>query len=858
MSEPRISEGTFTVDLSNCDREPIHILGAIQPFGFLLALSNDWHVMRASANVTEFIGRPASALLGQSLSNVFTVDAIHNIRNRLMHLQGSDAVERLFGQSLFDDGVRLFDLVLHYVGGQLVIESEPAQPEQRNAAGTIRGMITRLDPAESMEQFFREGARQVRTLTGFDRVMVYRFDAEGAGEVVAEAAKSGIGSFLGLRYPASDIPAQARVLYLRNLFRIIADVSAAPVPIVPPRDEGGAPLDLSLAVSRAVSPIHIEYLSNMGVAASLSISIVVEGKLWGLFACHHYSPRLPSLERRSLAELFGQVFATKLESRERQVMADYLARARTVGDSLLSALASNASLLEEPGWLGETINRAIESDGMGVSINGRISLTGLAPSEAEFVEIVRALNGAASSRVYATSCITDFIPTATTELAAGMLAMPISRSPRDYVVLFRQEFVRSVRWAGDPHKPVEYGVNGPRLTPRKSFESWSQLVRGRSKPFTPTELKVAEMLRSTLIEVVLRLSEESHVERQLASERQEVLIAELNHRVRNILTLIRALVQRSRGNAVSVEDYVRETDSRINALARAHDQITNDRWGPAALRSLIQTEAEAYFAAKSSHIVLEGPEVLLVPLAFSTLALVIHELMTNSAKYGALSAEGHVNVQWRFGAERELLLSWHEHGGPPVKAPAHQGFGSTIIRRSIPYDLGGNAEVHYHPDGFHAEFSIPAHFVSERLASARNEAVANVSPMAKSAMSATLLEGCNVLVVEDSLVIALFAEDCLLQLGAEEVSTAATISQALAEIARQRPKLALLDVHLGDQTSFPIAERLRAAGVPFVFTTGYGERMSLPESLAGATVLQKPYTREGVASALAALLRPAP
>ena len=854
MSESRINDSPFSVDLSNCDREPIHIPGAIQPFGFLLALSNDWHVMRASANVTAFVGKPAPALLGQPLSNVFTVDAIHNIRNRLMHLHGTDAVERLFGQSLFDDDVRLFDLVMHYVSGQLVIEAEPAQPEQRNAAGTIRGMIARLDPPENIEQFFREGARQVRTLTGFDRVMVYRFDAEGAGEVVAEAAKSGIGSFLGLRYPASDIPAQARVLYLRNLFRVIADVGAVPVPIVPPRDEGGTPLDLSLAGSRAVSPIHIEYLTNMGVSASLSISIVVEGKLWGLFACHHYSPRLPSLERRSMAELFGQIFATKLESRERQVMADYLTRARTVADSLLSALASNAALLEEPGWLGETINRAIESDGMGVSINGRIALTGMTPSEADFVDIVRALNGAASSRVYATSCITNFIPGASTELAAGMMAMPISRSPRDYVVLFRQQFVRSVRWAGDPHKPVEYGVNGPRLTPRKSFESWSELVRGHSKPFTATELKVAEMLRSTLIEVVLRLSEESHVERQLASERQEVLIAELNHRVRNILTLIRALVQRSRSNAGSVEDYVRETDSRINALARAHDQITNDRWGPAALRGLIQTEAEAYFAAKSTHIVLEGPEVLLVPLAFSTMALVIHELMTNSAKYGALSGEGDVIVQWRLGTERALLLTWREQGGPVVKAPAHHGFGSTIIRRSIPYDLGGTAEVHYDPAGFLAEFSIPAHFISERPASARNELLTTASPALTSAMSTTLLKGCDVLVVEDSLVIALFAEDCLLQLGAEAVSTAATVPQALAEIVRKRPKLALLDVHLGDQTSFPVAERLRAIGVPFIFTTGYGERMSLPEDLSHSAVLQKPYTREGIASAVAGLL----
>ncbi len=847
-------ETPFKVDISNCDREPIHILGAVQSFGFLLALSADWQVVRASANVGDFLGKPAEALLGEPLSGLFMPEAIHALRNRLLLLHGADAVERLFALNLVGDSTRLFDIALHVVGGLVVIEAEPAQIEQHSVAGAIRTMIARLDLADGFEAFFREGARQVRALTGFDRVMVYRFDELGDGEVVAESVRSGIGSFLGLRYPASDVPVQARALYLRNLFRVIADVGAPTAAIVPALDATGQPLDLSLAVTRAVSPIHIEYLGNMGVAASLSISIIIDGKLWGLFVSHHYSPRLPSLERRSLAELFGQMFSTKLESRERQLMSDYLARARTVGDSLLAALAGNAALLEEPGWLGETIHRAIESDGVGVSVNGRIALTGLTPSEAEFAQIVRVLNSSALNRVYATNCIADRVPQAASrpELAAGMLAMPISRLPRDYVVLFRQEHVRIVRWAGDPKKPVEYGVSGPRLTPRKSFESWTELLRGRSKPFTAAELSVAEMLRNTLIEVVLRLAEDVNAERQLAAERQELLIAELNHRVRNILNLIRALVQRSRSGAVSIDDYVRETDSRIHALARAHDQITNDRWAPAPLRGLIQTEAEAYCGEKSTHLSLEGPEVLLTPLAFSTLALVIHELTTNSVKYGGLADSGRVIVRWQLGPERELLLHWREQGGPPVQPPRHQGFGSTIIRRSIPYDLGGKAELHYHLAGLEAHFTIPARHVSERATTAA-ETTPAVEPMV-TVVSTGLLDDSKVLLVEDSLLIALDAEDCLLKLGASQVYSAANAPQALEEIERERPRLALLDIHLGDQTSFPVAERLKALGVPFLFTTGYGDRVRLPEALVGTPILQKPYTHEGIAKALANLL----
>lgn len=209
-------------------------------------------------------------------------------------------------------------------------------------------MMSRLDHTETLEAFFREGARQARALTGFDRVMVYRFDEGGSGEVVAEAARAGIGSFLGLHYPASDIPVQARALYLRNLFRIIADVDAVAVPILPQLDEHGRPLDLSMSVLRSVSPIHIEYLKNMGVGASLSISIVVDGRLWGLFACHHYGPRLPSAQSRSTAELFGQMFASRLESRERRLALDYETKARRIADRLLTSVADNASLLDDP------------------------------------------------------------------------------------------------------------------------------------------------------------------------------------------------------------------------------------------------------------------------------------------------------------------------------------------------------------------------------------------------------------------------------------------------------------------------------------------------------------------------------
>ncbi len=852
-----MSQAASPVDLTNCDREPIHQLGSVQPFGFLLAVSADWIVTRASANLSQFLGIAHAEAVGRPVSSILVPDALHSLRNKLATLRGPDVVERIFGIAL-TSGHQRFDVAIHVSHGQIIIEGEPCDEGKEGPSLSMRSMMARLDHTETLEAFFREGARQARALTGFDRVMVYRFDDSGSGEVVAEAARPGIGSFLGLHYPASDIPVQARALYLRNLFRIIADIHAVPVPILPERDEHGRPLDLSMSVLRSVSPIHIEYLKNMGVGASLSISIVVDGRLWGLFACHHYSARLPSAESRSTAELFGQMFASRLESRERRLALDYETKARRIADRLLTSVADNASLLDDPAWLIDALADAIPADGIGVWINGRLAIAGLGPDEKGFAALVRHLNRNAAGRVYAVDRLGETYPDIETDgTVAGMLAIPISRSPRDYVVLFRQEIVRTVRWAGDPHKPVEYGPNGPRLTPRKSFEAWSELVRGRSLPFTEAERRVAETIRVTLIEVVLRLTDEASMARQLANERQELLIAELNHRVRNILGLIGGLIRQSQSTSASLPDYVRQLEGRVQSLSRAHDQITRDHWAPASLRQLLLAEAAAYLGKNAQRIRMTGDDVLLEPQAFSTTALVFHELVTNSAKYGSLSGSGLVELGWERDEDGTLHIRWREKDGPPVTQPKRQGFGSTIIRRSIPYDLGGKAEVRYVSQGLEADFSIPARYVNTVGATGELPAPAPVEAAARPAAARNdePLAGLNVLLVENNLIIAMDGEDILRRLGAE-VATAPSVADAMAFLSGQSFDLALLDVNLGDETSFAIADRLAANNVPFVFATGYGEGIAQAHSHSDAPVLQKPYTIEGVTDILARLAVP--
>ncbi|MEG3124255.1 HWE histidine kinase domain-containing protein [Sphingomonas sp. GB1N7] len=846
---PTIEADPSEVDLTNCDREPIHVPGLIQPFGFLVAVSTDWLVSRVSANVGDFSGLSPDHILGKPLRSIFSDNAEHALRNLASQLRGVDAIERAFNMPLMADGA-LFDVAVHYSGRSLVIEAEPVSESGVDAALLVRTMVVRLDQIDAMETFLREGARQIRALTGFDRVMVYRFDAVGSGEVVAEALRTGVDSFFGLNYPASDIPTQARLLYLRSVFRIIADVASTPVPIIPVLDFAGEPLDQSISVLRAVSPIHIEYLLNMGVQASMSISIIVDGKLWGLFACHHYAPRLPSFAHRSAAELFGRMFSMMLERRERQIAREYAGMARAVADQLTASAARDRKRLKNAGWLGDVIFGAIPADGIGVSIEGDIVLTGLTPNEAQFSAVIDQLNRLSPSQVFATDNIASHLPDATAfaDKAVGLLAIPTSRSPRDYVVLFRTERLHAVRWAGNPEKEIQYGPNGPRLTPRKSFEAWSKLVEGTSLPFTTAELQVAETLRVALLEIVLQLLDAAGRERAHAIAHQETLIAELNHRVRNILSLIRGLISQTRDSALTADAFVTTLDNRVQALARAHDQLTAERWGPARLIDLILTETHAYLGEKRERIMLDGPNVLIDPTAFTALALVVHELVTNAAKYGALSDSGNVRLHWSIDDSGNLAIRWREADGPPVTPPTRKGFGSTIIEQSIPYDLGGQADVSYASAGFEADFVIPARFVGEILPDAERIEM----PVRAVDAVGRPLEGCVVLLVEDSMIIALDCEDNLRELGAQEVYTAATVDLALALIEERQIDFAILDFNLGDETSLAAAHRLVDRNVPFAFATGYGDAPEVRDSLAKIEVIRKPYNAAALAIAIKA------
>ncbi len=567
-----MSARTMPVDLTNCDREPIHLLGAVQPFGFLLIVSSpDWLIERVSHNVSHWLDADPSELLGKPLDLIVGADAVHTIRG---HLQGAvmgDTTARIFGLALAN-GLKM-DAAVHVVNDSVVIECEPTSDDNLlNAAATVRGMMARLQQTETERSFHRVAAREMRALTGFDRVMVYRFDEDGSGEVVAESARAGLESYLGLHYPASDIPQQARLLYARNWLRIIPDVNAVPVSIEPPLDRQGRPIDLSMSVLRSVSSIHIEYLRNMGVQASMSVSILRQNRLWGLFACHHYAPHLIDFGRRTAAELFGQMFSLLMENREREAESAYEIRGQKLHQRLVTLMAAEGQQLESIVTHLDDISDLLACDGIGLWMRDRAILKGRTPDQAQFEQLVTYLKQREIVEIHARNNIgAEFSPgTEFADRAAGMLVVPLSNPAGDYLIFFREEAARQVTWAGDPSKPVSVGRLGERLTPRRSFALWKETVRGSSLPWKPVECRIAENLRVSLLEVILRLTNLTIDERKRNQERQHLLIAELNHRVRNILNLIRGVITQSKDAAGTLESFTSVVGGRIQALARAH------------------------------------------------------------------------------------------------------------------------------------------------------------------------------------------------------------------------------------------------------------------------------------------------
>jgi light-regulated signal transduction histidine kinase (bacteriophytochrome)/CheY-like chemotaxis protein len=830
---------TKPVDLTNCDREPIHIPGSIQSHGCLLACDGSVAVVRRhSANTAAMLGLGGIDINGATLDDLIGEQATHDIRNAAAKWGSLTRPGLLLGLKIARSD-NTFNVAVHRHRGVSIVEFELAtEAEVTPPLELARLLIGRIGQVCELDALFDNAARLLRAALGYDRVMIYRFAHDGSGQVISEARRSDLESFHGQHFPASDIPQQARILYLQNTVRIVSDSNGDRVAIEPALDASGEPLDLSFAHLRSVSSVHCEYLRNMGVGASMSISIISGGVLWGLIACHHYEPRVLPMEQRVAAEMFGEFFSLQLDALTQKQKLLASERARGFLDRLMQNVLPHGEVEDLLRDNVRDFTALLPCDGIGLYINKSWTAHGSTPPAVAVPALMAFIASMADGRVWASNALSECWPSAEDYRAAvsGVMAVPLSQLPRDYLVFFRKEVAQTVNWGGDPNKRYESGPLGDRLTPRKSFAIWKQEVERQSLPWLQDERDTAEAARTALVEVVMRHSEMLADERHKADLRQKMLNEELNHRVKNILALIKSLVSHPVEEGRSIEAYVTSLKGRIQALSLAHDQVIRGGGG-GGLRDLAEAELSPYKDAVA-RIALDGSDVLLDSRAFSVLALVLHELATNAAKYGALSVNtGRLSLNWQRTETGDCEIDWLERDGPRVHAIAKPGFGSMLIGRSVPYDLGGESEVHYEEPGARVRLLIPARFVTWLTPLARppvHARLADTTPQVS-------MRGLKILMVEDQLLIAMDVQTMLMHEGATTVETASSVKEALQGLSVFRPDLAILDVNLGNGSSLPVAHELVARGIPFVFATGYGETSLIPASLGEVPIVRKPY-----------------
>lgn len=497
--------------LSMCDQEPIHTPNRIQPHGILLALTEiDFNVLQVSSNVAQLTGVSESSLLNQPVSNLLGLPQIDPIRKRLvMDQETLKQLEVLTFYLNVQGKQQIFHGSLHRNKDDiLILELEPDELFKPNREvkrspywhyQQIKSITTKLQKTRDIETLQALAVKEVRQLTGFERVMMYKFDADWHGHVVAESKAVEVRSFLGLHFPASDIPSQARELYRHNWLRGIADIHQEPAYLVPalnPKNQ--QPLDLTHAVLRSVSPVHIEYLYNMDVESSLSISVLKDDQLWGLIACHHSTPKYIDYPTRTVCEVIGQILSIQLDLCENLALYEKILRLEADKlrlEDILKLAAGLAQPRAPEAW--DRLRRMVSADGVVLFFNaGRKVQVGLTPTDEQLERLFQWLQETQSSYLFFTDCLQQhYTPAAEfTNSAAGLISLHINHLELQYILWFRQEVEQTINWAGNPEKPVT--TRNPRtpISPRKSFEVWRCTVKNHSYPWEIYELENAMSL----------------------------------------------------------------------------------------------------------------------------------------------------------------------------------------------------------------------------------------------------------------------------------------------------------------------------------------------------------------------------
>ncbi len=607
----------------------------------------------------------------------------------------------LLGQLSTADGE--FDVSLQFAGRHTLIELEPAPRADLSASNALTALeqaALNMGRARTFRDLTEAAAVAFRELTGFDRVMVYQFLDDEAGAVLAEAKRADLGSFLNHHFPGSDIPRQARALYLRNLIRVIPSSTYSPAVLRPAWTEA-EPLDMSDASLRSVSPIHLQYLRNMGVTASASMSIVKDGALWGLIACHNETPRRITYSVRVACRTLAAGFSARITAYEDAENYRERIRLRGFEEDVVALLSRDGSLEDALSNHCGELQRMMNADGVAVLRNTELVANGVRPPDSA----IRALGAWATTRretsIISTDRLSSVFPEAEAYqgVSSGLLSMVLSHDETWLILWFRAEEVQIVEWAGNPHKERSLAP-GETLSPRASFEAWSEALHGRSRRWTLEEVNAAERLRSAVLAVRqtrrirdlnTRLNETIADKDQLL-EQKEFLIGEVNHRVQNSLQLVSGFLalQATETTDEAFKRMVEEARRRIQAVALVHrrlhrgDQlelVDTARY----LGDLCEESVSAMGPKWAEQLVLDLAPIGMRTDRAITMGLLLTELMINTNKYAYDGAPGPLEI--RLTEERNRMrLTVTDRGKGRVGS--RKGFGSRMMDAMV-RQLGG-------------------------------------------------------------------------------------------------------------------------------------------------------------------------
>lgn len=837
-------------DLSLCDVEPIHLAGAIQPYGALLALQGPrLKIAQATPTCQALLGRELSELLDHELEDVLDPQLAQGVRQAMgPHLDETGQAVAFTWRP--PSGTAVFECHVHRSEGLILLELEPL-PESRQTFLPEDRTCTLADlnavrAQSDLRLKARAAAVLVRRISGFDRVMIYRFDPDWHGEVIGEDRRSDLESYLGLHYPATDIPAQARRLFLLNPTRVISDIGVSAAPLVPPLNPlTGQPLDLSLSLLRSVSPVHLEYLGNMGVAATLTISLTRDDRLWGLIACHHQTPYRVSRQVRETLVWLGQDLATQLALAEELSSRRYEASLKVCRERVINAMRRGvrlAALVTGP-ELADVMG-AMGAEGVALIRDSEVVTGGITPEPARIRNIadrLSALHPEGPSALFLTDCLSEHLPE-TADLAAtasGVAVFPLEARPSLKLVWFRGERLRHVTWGGNPEKVARLNSTG-RLSPRQSFAAWTEIVSQHSLPWTDEEVESAKAL-TTLVDIELRKNAEEALRE--ANRHKDEFLAMLGHELRNPLAPIRHAVEvlRLSPSQDQIDWAVRILTRQVDHVTRLVDDLLDVarisrgklrlRRRAFDLRQAVEKAVEQVrplLDARSQRLESRLPPLpVVVDGDTERLTQVIVNLLGNATKFSA--------------PNRPIALTLSSEQGEAVLRIQDQGIGmaAPLLPRIFAPFAQGAQTAERAAGGLGLGLALVQGLVE--LHSGRVQALSPGEgrgstfivrlPLRKTSLepSAAVSEprcerGRVVLIVDDNLDVA---ESCAMLLSClnQEVHTAHDGPAALESAARLRPNLILLDIGLPGMDGYEVACRLRAtrAGreARLVALTGY-------------------------------------